>query len=39
MASKYPERNVNYLGQICIMWGMGYSYKAKEFVLCLSEVD
>ena len=28
---KYPQRNVNYLEQICTTWEMKYSYRTKEF--------
>ena len=30
---KYPQRNANYLEQICTTWEMRCSYRTKEFVL------
>ena len=39
MVCKYPQRNVSYLGQICIMWKMRYSQRTREFALSPCKVN
>ena len=34
-----PQRSVNYLGQICPIWVMRYSFRTKEFAANLLDTD